>query len=115
MKRDTGEESELAADHRHGFTSLNAQRLPQELNLTISIDLKVVTRIAIEMTSRKDMQLLWFSRLCIRLEGDVCRTKHIVFSHRHQQGGGRNTMDHVRRVVGAKQLDAVRYQLFILL
>jgi hypothetical protein len=104
------EDSELAAGQRYASTSFSTQRLPQELDLTISIDLEISTRIAVEMASRKDVQLLGFSGFCERLEGDVSRTKHIIFGHGHQQRSRRDTMDHMRRVVGAKQLDAVKCQ-----
>lgn len=88
IRKDTEKDYELAADHRDRFTSLNTQGLPQENDLTISIEFEVVTRVAIKVTTRKDMQLLWLSGLCIRLEGNVSRTKHIAFGHSHQQGSG---------------------------
>jgi hypothetical protein len=108
------EDSELTASNRNAFTPFSTQRLPQELDLTISIDLEISTRVAVKVTSRKNVQLLGFSSFCKRIEGNVSWTKHIVFGYGHQQGSRRDTMDHVRRIVSAKQFDAAKCQSFIL-
>jgi len=89
------EDPELTANNRNVSISSHTQRLPQELDLTISIDLEVGARIAVEMTPWENVQLLRFSGLCKRLEGNVSRTKHIIFGYGHEQGSRRDTMDHV--------------------
>jgi hypothetical protein len=62
---------------------LSAQRLPQKLNLTISILFKQRPSIRIKMATRQHMQLLWLASFPIRLERDVGRAKHVVVRHDH--------------------------------
>ena len=78
------ENSELTANNRNVSISSHAQRLPQELDLAISIDLEIGARLAVKMTPWENVQLLQFSGFCKRVEGNVSRTKHIIFGHGHQ-------------------------------
>lgn len=114
IRNDTVKDSELAAGNGNACAIFSAQCLLQKLDLTTSIDLEIGARIAVKVATWEDMQLLRLSGFCIRLEGNVSRAKHIVFGHGHQQGSRRDTMDHMRRVVGAEQFDAVGFQSLVL-
>jgi hypothetical protein len=74
--------------HDRSVELFSTQRLPQELDLTISILFEQRPSVSIEMATREHLQLLWLASFPIGLQSDIGRAKHVVVRHDHEQWGG---------------------------
>lgn len=63
------------------FLALRTEPFLQKLSLTSCIPLKVRARVAIEMSTWKDMQLLWLHRTRVCLDSQRRRCEDIVFGN----------------------------------